>query len=175
MAIPVAVHELRSAANAFASLASRSPSNTILSPHLFLVRRRDIDFPNITSATPAVVEGIIAETRTFGILAFWSPDIGSIVFCYAFAALLKGTLELMLRPRAVERAWAGARDMEGKGGIEVADAKARLSVPAKAACVCPLFDTARRLTRLERHRLSHFFNLFLSTYGCSSVSISDAR
>ncbi|BGO97929.1 hypothetical protein RTBOTA2_001370 [Rhodotorula toruloides] len=122
-----------------------APANTLPAMHLLLARRPDIDLPNITSASPAVIKGIIADTSTYEILTMWAPDIWAIVLCYTFAALLKGSLELMLRGEAVERAWAAVRGKEGKNGIEVADAKARLAVPAKAA-------------------LSHFFNLFLSTF-----------
>lgn len=125
----VAVEVRTSLAHSFA------PANTLPSLHLLLPRRADVDLPNITSASPAVIKGIIADTSTYEILTMWAPDIWAIVLCYTFAALLKGSLELMLRGEAVERAWAAVRGKEGKDAIEVADAKARLAVPAKAACV----------------------------------------
>ncbi|BGP23031.1 hypothetical protein JCM10295v2_001924 [Rhodotorula toruloides] len=131
-------------ARAIGSFAPTLPAEALPSIHS-LLRHRDVDMPNITSASPEVIKGIIRDTSTFGVLTMWAPDIWAIVLCYAFAALLKGSLEIMLRGEAVERAWAAVRGKEGKGGIQVADARARLAVPAKAA-------------------LSHFFNLFLSTF-----------
>ncbi|BGO89825.1 hypothetical protein NBRC10512v2_001783 [Rhodotorula toruloides] len=123
------------------SLATEFPKHLNLPSRLPSLHPRDID---ISSADPAVLKSILDSTRTYQILAIWSPDLTAVVFCYFFAAMLKGSTELLVRREAVERAWASVRGKKGTDGIEVADVKARLSVPAKAA-------------------VSHFFNLVLTT------------
>lgn len=103
----------------------------------------------MSSPTPAEIKDIIAGASTYQILAIWSPDLASILLAYAFAALLKVSLAFMLRAEAVERTWVGARREEKKDGIEVADAKARLAVPAKAACVDVCFWQHRESTYMH--------------------------
>ncbi|KAK4332668.1 LOW QUALITY PROTEIN: hypothetical protein RTBOTA2_001371 [Rhodotorula toruloides] len=124
------------------SLATEIPTHLNFSSHVASLHPRYID---ISSTKPAVLKAILDSTRTYQILAIWSPDLTAVVLCYLFAAMLKGSTELLVRGEAVERAWASVRGKKGTEGIEVADAQARLSVPAKAATVLALQLYAWRL------------------------------
>ncbi|BGP23030.1 hypothetical protein JCM10295v2_001923 [Rhodotorula toruloides] len=138
---PVVQPEASAVASLAASLATEIPTPAHLAARVSSLLPRYID---ISSAKPAVVKAILEDTRTYQILAIWSPDVTAVVFCYTFAAVLRGSTELLLRGEAIERVWANVQGKKGMDGIEVADAKARLSVPAKSA-------------------VSHLFNLVLST------------
>ncbi|BGP30307.1 hypothetical protein JCM10296v2_002061 [Rhodotorula toruloides] len=124
------------------SFSTEIPTRLNLSSHISTMHPRDID---ISSANPAELKSILDSTRTYQILAIWSPDLTAVVFCYFFAAMLKGSTEMLVRGGGVERAWAGVRGKKGTDGIEVADAQTRLSVPAKAATVLALQLYAWRL------------------------------
>lgn len=148
--VPQLHESARSLVSSFAT-ATEIPTYLNLSSHMAALQARDID---ISSADPAVLKSILDSTRTYQILAIWSPDLTAVVFCYFFAAMLKGSTELLVRREAVERAWARVKGKKGTDGIEVADVKARLSVPAKAACVrfpmlqySPSTDASRREQR----------------------------
>ncbi|BGP23029.1 hypothetical protein JCM10295v2_001922 [Rhodotorula toruloides] len=99
-----------------------------------------IPHADTSASSPADLVAIIEiGTTRYDILTFWAPEVWSIVIVYGVAAVLKGSLRVMMRGSAVRRARDAMerrerREVEGKrGSVNGEAAKALLASPARAA------------------------------------------